>query len=135
VGTTALYVTHDLVEAFALGNRVAILQQGRIAQVGSPDEVWTQPASEEVARFLGLANVRGGVVIRPEAVSFARVVDGSRAGDGVVEHSRREGSTVRVVVRLDDGGTLVSVAAALDHPQPGDRVAVDVNPAGVVQLG
>ena len=70
---TALYVTHDQAEAFALGDRVAVMRAGRIVQEGTPDELWAHPADEDVARFLGLANVRDGTVIRPEAVRVRRV--------------------------------------------------------------
>ena len=129
---TALYVTHDRSEAFALGDRVAVMRAGRIVQTGTPDELWARPADEDVARFLGLANVRDGVVIRPESVGVARVSSG---GDGVVTEAVREGPTVRVTVRLDDGNELEAVLAALDHPAPGDRVRVEIDPAGVVELG
>jgi thiamine transport system ATP-binding protein len=130
---TALYVTHELGEAFALGDRVAILRAGRVLQVGTPDEVWARPASEEVARFLGLANVRDGVVVRPEAVRVTRAGDGERA-DGVVEDAERGGPTVRLVVRRDDGESLVGVTTELDHPQRGDRVRIEIDPAGIVRL-
>jgi thiamine transport system ATP-binding protein len=133
LGVTALYVTHDLAEAFALGDRVAVLRRGRVAQVGTPDELWGRPASEEVARFLGQANVRDGVAIRPEAVSLARVRDGE-GGNGVVEQAVRQGATVRVVVKLDGGETLEAALAEVEHPQPGDRVSVEIDPAGVVEL-
>jgi thiamine transport system ATP-binding protein len=133
LGVTAIYITHDLAEAFALGDRVAIMSDGQIVQTGTPDEVWAHPASEDVARLLGLVNVRDGVVVRPEAVSLRRVAGGER-GDGVVEEAVREGPTVRVVVRLDAGETLEAAVAALDHPQPGDRVQVEVDPVGVVEL-
>ncbi len=52
-GVTTLYVTHDQSEALALGHRVAVLQQGRVEQVGSPDEIWERPATTWVARFVG----------------------------------------------------------------------------------
>ncbi|MFP1627730.1 ABC transporter ATP-binding protein [Streptomyces sp. 5K101] len=57
LGTTVLAVTHDQGEAFALADRVVVMQEGRIAQTGTPLEVWQRPASEFVARFLGFDNV------------------------------------------------------------------------------
>ncbi|UNO43793.1 ABC transporter ATP-binding protein [Streptomyces sp. MST-110588] len=57
LGTTVLAVTHDQGEAFALADRVVVMQDGRIAQAGSPLEVWQRPATEFVARFLGFDNV------------------------------------------------------------------------------
>ncbi len=60
VGQTAIYVTHDQQEAFALADRVVILNAGRVAQIGTPQEVYCDPADAFVARFLGLTNLVGG---------------------------------------------------------------------------
>jgi ABC-type Fe3+/spermidine/putrescine transport system ATPase subunit len=57
MGVTALYVTHDQDEAMALGDRLVIMQRGRIEQVGTPTAVYTHPATPFVARFLGFANL------------------------------------------------------------------------------
>ncbi|MFV2120234.1 ABC transporter ATP-binding protein [Streptomyces sp. Act-28] len=62
LGTTVLAVTHDQAEAFALADRVVVMHEGRIAQAGTPLEVWQRPASEFVARFLGFDNVVAGTV-------------------------------------------------------------------------
>jgi thiamine transport system ATP-binding protein len=132
LGVTALYVTHDQAEAFALGDRVAVLRDGRIVQAGTPDDVWARPADEDVARFLG-QSVREGAAIRPESVVVRPVGDG-QSGNGVVESAVRAGPTVRLVLRLDDGSTLESAMTALVHPAPGDRVAVEIDPDGVVEL-
>ncbi len=133
ISLTALYVTHDQAEAFALGDRVAIMRAGRIVQVGTPDELWAHPTDEDTARFLGLGNVRDGTMIRPEAVAVRRVEDGA-GGDGVVETVTRRGATVRMIVRLDTGDTLEAAVSALDHPSPGDRVHVTVDERGIVPL-
>jgi thiamine transport system ATP-binding protein len=129
---TALYVTHDQAEAFALGDRVAVLRDGRIVQIGTPDDVWAHPADQDVARFLG-QSVREGAAIRPESVVVHPVEDGSM-GDGVVESVARAGPTVRLVLRLDDGSTLEAAMTALEHPGPGDRVVVEIDPEGMVEL-
>ena len=130
---TALYVTHDRAEAFALGDRVAVMRTGRVVQVGTADELWAHPADEEVARFLGLANVRDGQAVRPEAVRLTAAGAG-RGGDGVVESAVRQGPTVRVVVRLHDGSELEAVVSSLVHPRAGDHVDVAIDPAGIVRL-
>jgi ABC-type Fe3+/spermidine/putrescine transport system ATPase subunit len=57
---TAIYVTHDQEEAFALADRVVLLNQGRVEQVGEPQAIYAHPASAFVARFLGLANLLPG---------------------------------------------------------------------------
>jgi thiamine transport system ATP-binding protein len=129
---TAIYVTHDHAEAFALGDRVALMRDGAIAQVGTPDALWATPVDADVARFLGLRNVEADTVVRPEAVRLER---GDAAGDyGVVTSAVRHGPTVLVVVRLDDGRELEAAVTALAHPSPGERVAVTIDPAGVVRL-
>ena len=133
LAVTAVYVTHDLAEAFALGDRVAVVREGRIVQVGTPDELWAKPADEDLARFLGLGSLEAGSAVRPEAVAVRAVADGER-GNGVVASSARLGPLVRVRVQLDDGAVLEAVAAGLDHPRPGERVVVDVDPAGIIDL-
>lgn len=129
---TAVYVTHDQAEAFALGDRVGVMRSGRIVQIGTPDEVWARPADADVARFLGLRNVRDGQVVRPEAV-IVQSADG-REGNAVVLDAVRQGPTVRLLVRLDTGETLEALLASLEHPRRGERVRVSVDPAGVVEL-
>ena len=115
---TVVHVTHDVGEAFALGDRVGVLREGRLAQVAAPDELWSHPADEGVARFLGMRNVeRDGdraTVTRPEAV---RVVPGDGA---VVLAAERDGAVVRLRVRRDDGTELEALATGVRHPRPGE---------------
>ncbi len=129
---TVVHVTHDVGEAFALGDRVAILREGRLAQVATPEALWARPADDWIARFLGLRNiVRDGdhaTVTRPEAV---RVTQGQGA---VVVSVDRDGPLVRLRVRQDDGVELESVTTGTEHPGPGDRVSVTVDPAGVFEV-
>ena len=103
LGLTAVYVTHDQTEAFALGDRVAVMRAGRIVQVATPDELWARPLDADVARFLGLRNVGESEMVRPEAV---RVRPATGNGMGIVESAVRTGPIVRIVVRLDDGRRL-----------------------------
>ncbi|MGC7100820.1 ABC transporter ATP-binding protein [Amycolatopsis lurida] len=56
-GLTSLYVTHDQTEALALADSIAIMQGGRITQLGAPEEIYARPASATIARFLGVTNV------------------------------------------------------------------------------
>jgi ABC-type Fe3+/spermidine/putrescine transport system ATPase subunit len=66
VGVTTLYVTHDQQEAFAIADRVLIMNHGQIVQQGTPQQVYGRPASAWVARFLGLANLLPGRVAADE---------------------------------------------------------------------
>jgi thiamine transport system ATP-binding protein len=130
LGVTAVYVTHDQTEAFTLGDRVAVMRAGGVVQVATPDELWSRPADADIARFLGLANVDGDEVVRPEAVTVRVSTD----GNGTVESAVRTGPLVRLRVALDDGRALDAAVAAVDHPAPGDRVDVTIDPEGIVRL-
>lgn len=130
---TALYVTHDQAEAFALGDRVSVLRDGRIAQTATPDALWARPADEDIARFLG-QSVRDGAAVRPEAVSVRRVRE-DEPGDGLVESAVRHGPTVQLVISLDGGDSVNAAVTGLDHPAVGERVSIELDPAGVVELG
>jgi thiamine transport system ATP-binding protein len=132
IGLTVVHVTHDVGEAFALGDRVAVLRAGRVAQVAAPDELWARPADDWVAQFLGMRNVaRDGdraTVTRPEAVTL-------RSGDdAVVVAAERDGAVVRLLVRRDDGTELEALAVGVEHPRPGERVAVELDPEGVLEV-
>ena len=123
-------MTHDQTEAFTLGDRVAVMRAGRVVQIATPDELWAHPADADLARFLGLSNVDGGEVVRPEAV----VVRTSPDGNGTIARAVRTGPLVRLQVALDDGRSLEAVVASVDHPEPGDRVDVTIDPEGIVRL-
>ena len=131
LGVTAVYVTHDQTEAFTLGDRVAVMRDGHVVQVATPDELWAHPLDEDVARFLGLANVADDEIVRPEAV---RVRPAAGDGQGVVERVVRVGPLVRMRVRLDDGRRLEAAVAAIAHPRAGDRVDVEIDPDGIVRF-
>src|SRR5947199_10082819 len=83
VGITFLYVTHDQDEALTMSDRIAVFNQGRIEQIGSPEEVYERPATPFVSGFVGTSNVldRGGrrFTIRPEKVRLLGAGD-SREG-------------------------------------------------------
>ena len=131
LGVTAVYVTHDQTEAFTLGDRVAVMRDGHVVQVATPDELWAHPLDEDVARFLGLANVADEEIVRPEAV---RVRPATGDGQGVVERVVRVGPVVRLRVRLDDGRALEAAVAAIAHPRAGDRVDIEIDPEGIVRF-
>ena len=74
-GKTAVLVTHDQDEALSIADKVAVMQGGRIAQVGPPDELYAQPVDPDVARFLGDANLVKGQVASGRAVTALGVLD------------------------------------------------------------
>jgi ABC-type Fe3+/spermidine/putrescine transport system ATPase subunit len=73
-GITAVYVTHDQAEAFAIADQVVVMNQGHFEQVGSPTELYRQPATPFVARFLGMANIFEGVIQRKGAEAQREVL-------------------------------------------------------------
>ncbi len=74
VGITAVYVTHDQSEAMAISDQIIIMENGKIAQMGTPEEIYYKPANEFVADFMGEVNFidspKGKMVLRPEAASL-----------------------------------------------------------------
>jgi iron(III) transport system ATP-binding protein len=63
LGFTSLYVTHDQEEALAISDRIIVMNRGRIEQVGTPEEIYNQPANRFVADFIGAANLIRGVIV------------------------------------------------------------------------
>jgi putative spermidine/putrescine transport system ATP-binding protein len=84
VGITTIFVTHDQLEALALADRMAVMDQGRIVQVGTPTEIYERPAHEFVASFIGQANLLRGRVLESDgqAVRFETAGGLSVVGEG-----------------------------------------------------
>ncbi|MGN6526669.1 MAG: ABC transporter ATP-binding protein [Burkholderiaceae bacterium] len=106
LGTTMIYVTHDQVEAMTLGQRIAVFNGGRIAQVGEPMELYDRPANLFVAGFLGSPKMN----FVPVTVS---------AGDG---------AGLRVRSREGDGEFALAAAAAAGGPAVGDNATLGFRP-------
>jgi thiamine transport system ATP-binding protein len=136
-GIPALHVTHDPDEAFAVADRIALLEGGTIARIGTPERLWRAPGTEMAARLLGLTTIvdvtvgRDGVrlghgdgrharaVIREETVQIA--ADGSAAG--VVEDSVFRGPGYFVTVAVGDDKIRV---IHHERVEPGQTVRLDV---------
>lgn len=102
-GLTAIYVTHDQEEALAMADRMAVLHAGRLAQVGTPEEVYRRPNSAHVARFIGETNLVTGTA----------------------------GAVGREFEVTTAAGVLVTVAGSAGwKPNPGQPVAVSIRPEG-----
>jgi putative spermidine/putrescine transport system ATP-binding protein len=122
VGITFIYVTHDQEEALTMSDRVAVMANGQIEQIGSPVDVYERPATEFVAGFIGISNVleRNGVkfVVRPEKIRMLAEGEQAAAGmtvePGKVEEVVYVGMSTRYVVRLDRGEQLVAVRQNMD---------------------
>jgi ABC-type Fe3+/spermidine/putrescine transport system ATPase subunit len=105
VGTVFVYVTHDQEEALALADRVAVMRDGRIEQVGPPREIYLRPRSRFVADFIGESNFislpDGVVMVRPEAIRISADEGGGGLIRGAVIQSSFLGNYTRVAVRCD----------------------------------
>jgi putative spermidine/putrescine transport system ATP-binding protein len=141
VGITFVFVTHDQQEALTMSDRIVVVDRGRIAQVGSPAEVYEHPNSEFVAGFVGTSNVVGGeparglfgepatYSLRPEKIRLADSGAAPAAGEGHTDGTVRQvvylGAATRVVVEPDGGGELTvhqQNSGALPGIRPADRV-------------
>ncbi len=137
-GTTAIYVTPDQDEAFALADRVGVMADGRLLQLDAPEMLWRRPASREVAEFLGYEPfIAPGLAARLGRVRAAEgelVAIGPAglvaASGGVVvpiEEQRHQRGEVLIDVRLPDG-QLATVRSA--EKVAGEGLGVALDPAG-----
>ena len=102
-GITTLQVTHDFDEALRLGDLVAVLADGRIAQSGTPEQVFRYPNSAFVARFIGTGNVLAGVVERAATGSSGRDETGEGGSGGAFAARFTSGPLVLEVVAEREG--------------------------------
>ncbi|MEV4898035.1 ABC transporter ATP-binding protein, partial [Nonomuraea sp. NPDC055795] len=126
LGITFVFVTHDQEEALTMSDRVALLREGRIVQVGTPRELYETPASRYVAEFLGESNLldeeSGLLLVRPQHLRI-----GPPDGPGlraVVREVIYVGGGLRIEVERPGGQRLVARTAVRPNelPRPGDEV-------------
>ncbi len=122
---TTIVITHDRAEAAELGDRIALMLEGRIIQHDEPRALFERPVSAAVARFFGVANLvshRGGTLaIRPEHVRL----DSGGTLEGTVVEAHYVGSHVRVVVDCD-GRRIEAHVAPASAPRAGEKVDVEL---------
>ncbi len=140
-GATAVLVTHDHDEAFAIADRMAVMREGRIVQTGTLDEVWSRPADGWTAGFLGYATVLTGEPARRlrdlaaptetwEAVALRRSalrVDPHGPLLARVEEARVTPDQIRVQLDVDGAGSLPGVAEQGSGIRLGERVRVSID--------
>lgn len=159
VGTTTLFVTHDQEEALAIADRVGVMRAGQLEQIAAPEELYSQPASQFVAEFVGLTNrlpavVKTGVatvagtavptlpgslpegsglaLVRPESVRISSAE--ASASNATVVTVSFLGAISRLTLDTDDQTTMVAQVPRTSIPgvRVGDRVAVTLDPAPVL---
>jgi sulfate/thiosulfate transport system ATP-binding protein len=160
LGITSLLVTHDQEEALELAHQVVVMHEGRIEQVGTPDEIYNQPTTPFVASFVGAANVISGLVIdgrvqfgeqlvagaehlsdgvsahafvRPHDVRLGRDASSGLSSSATVERITNLGWTSKVMLRLSDGQQLIAQLPndRLEGVTEGLEVFVDLHNAKV----
>jgi sulfate transport system ATP-binding protein len=104
IAVTTVLVTHDQEEAMEVADRLVIINEGHLEQLGSPAEIYDAPANEFVLKFLGPATQLDGVWVRPHDLMLHR--DGQTADHrATVERITHLGFEVRIDLQLDDGET------------------------------
>ncbi|MGH6657888.1 MAG: ABC transporter ATP-binding protein, partial [Actinocrinis sp.] len=117
-GATAVYITHDQAEAFALADVIGVLDQGRLAQLADPETIYLRPATPFVARFTGLSGELTGTVAQLGADGLARIHVGERRLRGRAIGKLSEGDSARLLVRP----TATAIAGLDEATDNGDAV-------------
>jgi thiamine transport system ATP-binding protein len=147
-GATAMLVTHDQEEAFAVADRMAVMRDGRIVQSGTLDEVWSRPADGWTAQFLGYATVLTGeaaqrlrLLAAPgqswQAVALRRSalrVDPAGPMTATVEEARVTPDQIRVQLHVDGAGSLPAVADPGTDVRVGAQVRVSIDTSRIAPL-
>ena len=124
-GVTMIIVTHDQEDAFKLADRVIVINEGHIEQVGTPEELYKEPKNNFISNFIGENNIIDeNLVIRPEEI-FIKL---DSSGEGKVVDVTYLGATVEYLVETPDGNTLkVLTMSTAERFNIGDKVLVQIN--------
>ena len=132
LGITFIFVTHDQGEALSMSDKIAVVNEGKIVQVGSPEDVYRRPKTKFVADFVGASNVlppelserSGGASawssLRPEFVKISRKESANLSGR--VRSVKYLGAMRRVTVDVEGGEITALVEANLEIPSPETRI-------------
>src|ERR1700749_2646525 len=132
-GMTALYVTHDQAEAVVLGDRIGVIRDGKLLQIGSPDEIYNRPADLFVANFTGATNELPGTLVERDG-KFGVVDFGEgRRGEAALLHALEIGDKVRIALRpenvaigrKDNGNSFM--ANVVDRRYQGTQTIYDID--------
>ena len=137
VGATSIYVTHDSSEAFAFGDRMAVMREGEIVRMGAPDEIWYEPRSEFVAGAIGQSNLvpMSTIGIARDGVAFvpldATTVRAAGQLSGVVVESRFEDGARIATLEMPEGASRLDVQVSQDAVA-GVTITFDVDQSRII---
>jgi sulfate transport system ATP-binding protein len=114
VHVTTVFVTHDQEEALEVADSIVVINQGRIEQVGTPDELYDAPANDFVMSFLGDVTTLGGQLIRPHDLEITTLPTGESSVEATISRVLRIGFETRVTL-LADSGEVVTVEMTRTH--------------------
>lgn len=143
LGITAVYVTHDQSEAMALGDRIVVMSKGRIAQIGSPQDVYYTPANGFVADFVGTINRvavasiaghagRGEIVFRPEDAVIATVEPVHFHAE--VKSALFLGDRTRLVLKAEGADDVILDTPLRNTFAAGERLPIHIRPEGFLTI-
>ena len=124
-GVTMIIVTHDQEDAFKLADRVIVINEGHIEQIGTPEELYKNPKNNFISSFIGENNIIDkNLIIRPEEISIKL----DSLGEGKVVDVTYLGATVEYLVETPDGNTLkVLTMSTAERFNNGDKVSIQIN--------
>jgi iron(III) transport system ATP-binding protein len=144
-GTTALYVTHDQAEAVVLGDRIGVMRDGKLLQMGTPDEIYNRPADLFVANFTGATNEITGTLIERNGRFGVVDIGGDRRVEVALLHELKNGEKTRIALRPENivigphKGSNALDAQVLDRRYQGTQTIYDIDLYGqkleVLELG
>jgi iron(III) transport system ATP-binding protein len=132
-GMTALYVTHDQAEAVVLGDRIGVMRDGKLLQMGTPDQIYNRPADLFVANFTGATNELAGTLVgRNGEFGVVDFGDGRR-GEAALLHALSLGEKVRIALRPENiaigkqEGVNIFPARVIDRRYQGTQTVYDID--------
>ncbi len=144
-GMTALYVTHDQAEAVVLGDRIGVMRDGKLLQMGTPDEIYNRPADLFVANFTGATNELAGTLVARNGKFGTVDFGGGRRGEVALLHALDVNDKVRIALRPENiaiggpSGGNVFPARVMDRRYQGTQTAYEIDLFGrkleVLELG
>ena len=126
VHVTTVFVTHDQEEAMEVADEIVVINEGRVEQVGTPDQLYDEPANDFVMGFLGDITRLNGVMLRPHDVHLSTTPQVAGAAEGTISRLLRVGFEVRATVLTDDGDDVTVVLTRTHARQLGLEAGAQV---------